>query len=141
MPECFMPFTAKRPPVTLSAEQKQELEKLHRSRTGEKRGVQHAAILLDAAAGMSDGAVARRNAVNRHTVALCVRKFLQFGLEAALGELANTQSDGMVASSCSAGWKRRWGSFPGRARAAVFRMTRSRGCCTAPARNRKNWAI
>ncbi len=63
------------------------MEKLSRSRTQEKRGIQHAAILLDAAAGMSDGAVARRNGVNRHTVALCARKFLQFGLEAALGEL------------------------------------------------------
>ena len=36
---------------------------------------------------MSDGAVARKSGVNRHTVALCVRKFLQFGLEAALGQL------------------------------------------------------
>jgi transposase len=47
----------------------------------------HAGILLDLADGMSDGAVARNNGVNRHTVALCARKFLQFGLEAALGEL------------------------------------------------------
>lgn len=82
-----MPFTTKRERLTLSAEQRRELEKLRRSRKEEKRGVQHAAILLDAATGMSDGAVARRNAVNRHTVALCVRKFLQFGLEAALGDL------------------------------------------------------
>jgi transposase len=82
-----MPFTTKRQPLRLSGEQQQELEKLRRSRTEEKRGIQHAAILLDAAAGLSDGAVAERNGVNRHTVALCVRKFLQFGLEAALGEL------------------------------------------------------
>jgi len=47
----------------------------------------HAGILLDLASGMSDGAVARSNGVNRHTVALCARKFLQFGLDAALGEL------------------------------------------------------
>ncbi|MDQ2775265.1 MAG: hypothetical protein M3Y57_10175, partial [Acidobacteriota bacterium] len=51
------------------------------------RPILHAAILLDSASGMTDGAVARRNGVNRHTVALCARKFLQFGLEAALGEL------------------------------------------------------
>src|SRR6202165_1893765 len=87
MSEWFMPFTTKRPPLTLSAAQKQELEKLRRSRTADKRGIQQAALLLDAAAGMSDGAVAKRNGVNRHTVALCVRKFLRFGLEAALGEL------------------------------------------------------
>jgi transposase len=63
------------------------MEEFRRSRTGEKRGVQHAALLLDAAAGMSNGEVARRNGVSRHTVALCVRKFLQFGLEAAVGDL------------------------------------------------------
>jgi transposase len=83
----FMPFTTKRSPLELSGEQKQQLEKLRRSRTEEKRGVQHAALLLDSAAGLSDGEVARRNGVNRHTVALCVRKFLQFGLQAALEDL------------------------------------------------------
>lgn len=82
-----MPFITKRPHLTLSSEQREKLETLRRSRTEEQRGVQHAAILLDAAAGLSDGAVARGNGVNRHTVARCVRKFLQFGLEAALGDL------------------------------------------------------
>jgi hypothetical protein len=66
VPEWFMPFATKRAPLILSAEQKQALEEFRRSRTGEKRGIQHAALLLDAAAGMSDGAVARRNGVNRH---------------------------------------------------------------------------
>ena len=47
----------------------------------------HAAILLECANGVSDNAVAIANGVNRHTVALCVRKFLQFGIDAALGEL------------------------------------------------------
>jgi len=81
-----MPFFTKRQPLILSAEEKQKLESLRRSR-GAKREVVHAAILLDSASGRSDGAVARRNGVNRHTVALCVNKCLQFGLEAALGEL------------------------------------------------------
>jgi hypothetical protein len=82
-----MPFFTKRQPLILSAEEKQKLESLRRSRSGAKREVVHAAILLDSASGRSDGAVARRNGVNRHTVALCVNKCLQFGLEAALGEL------------------------------------------------------
>jgi transposase len=72
-----MPFTRKR----------QGLESLRRSRIEEKRVTLHAGILLDLARGESDGAVARINGVNRHTVALCARKFPQFGLEAALGEL------------------------------------------------------
>ena len=82
-----MPFTTNRQALKLAVDEKQRLESLRRSRSGAKREVLHAGILLDLASGMSDGAVARGNGVNRHTVALCARKFLQFGLEAALGEL------------------------------------------------------
>ena len=82
-----MPFTTKRQALSLTADEKQRLESLRRSRSEEKRVTLHAGILLDLARGESDGAVARINGVNRHTVALCARKFLQFGLEAALREL------------------------------------------------------
>jgi len=82
-----MPFTTKRKALSLTSDEKQRLESLRRSRSGEKRETLHAGILLDLAGGMSDGAAARSNNVNRHSVALCARKFLQFGLEAALGEL------------------------------------------------------
>lgn len=82
-----MPFRSKRELLILTADEKQRLEKLRRSRSGERLCVAHAGILLDLANGLSDGATARSNAVNRHTVALCARKFFQFGLEAALGEL------------------------------------------------------
>src|SRR5580693_5497976 len=82
-----MPFTTKRQALSLAAAEKLRLESVRRSRTGEKREVLHAGILLDLAGGMSDGPAARSNGVNRHTVALCARKFLRFGLDAALGEL------------------------------------------------------
>src|SRR6202161_2727208 len=82
-----MPFTTKRQGLILTADEKEKLESSRRSRSGPKREPLHAGILLDLASGMSDGAVARGNGVNRHTVARCARKFLQFGLEAALGEL------------------------------------------------------
>ena len=82
-----MPFTTKRQALRLTADEKQRLETLRRSRCAEKRETLHAAILLDLARGMSDAAVARSNAVNRHTVALCAGKYFQFGLEAALGDL------------------------------------------------------
>lgn len=82
-----MPFVTSRAPLTLSDEQRAKLDALRRSRSGEKQQVLHAAILLDCASGMSDSAVAAANGVNRHTAALCARKFLQFGLEVALGEL------------------------------------------------------
>jgi len=82
-----MPSTTTRKALNLTSDDKQRLESLKRSRSGERRQTLHAGILLDLASGMSDGAVARSNNVNRHTVALCARKFLQFGMEAALGEL------------------------------------------------------
>ena len=66
---------------------RERLKELRRSRTAEKRQVLHAGILLDCANGMSDNANALANGVNRHTVALCARKFLQFGIDAALGDL------------------------------------------------------
>ena len=87
MAEWFMPFVTKRQPLSLSARDQERLEDLRRSRSAEKRQVLHAAILLDSAKGMSDNAVAAANRVNRHTVALCIRKFLQFGIDAALGDL------------------------------------------------------
>src|SRR5258705_4431623 len=82
-----MPFVTKRHTLSLSAADQARLQDLRRSRSAEKRQVLHAAILLECANGVSDNAVAIANGVNRHTVALCVRKFLQFGIDAALGEL------------------------------------------------------
>lgn len=82
-----MPFVTKRSRLTLSLEEREKLENLRRSRTEEKRRVLHAAILLDCVNENSDSAVAAAHNVNRHSVALCVKKFLKFGLEAALGEL------------------------------------------------------
>lgn len=87
MAEWFMPFVTARAPLTFSDEQRARLEALRRSRSEEKQRVLHAAILLDSARGRGDSEVAAAHGVNRHTVALCARKFLQFGLEVALGEL------------------------------------------------------
>jgi transposase len=82
-----MPFVTKRRLLSLSAADREKLEGLRRSRSEEKRRVLHAAILLDCANGMTDSAIAVAHGVNRHSVALCVDKFLKFGLEAALGDL------------------------------------------------------
>ena len=54
-----MPFTTKRKALNLTSDEKQQLESLRRSRSGEKRETLHAGIILDVASGMSDGAVAR----------------------------------------------------------------------------------
>ena len=87
MTEWFMPFVTKRQPLSFSAADREKLEGLRRSRSQEKRQVLRAAILLDCANGMTDSASAVAHGVNRHSVALCVDKFLKFGLEAALGDL------------------------------------------------------
>src|SRR5580693_8395938 len=82
-----MPVGRKRAPLVLPAEERACLEMIRRSRTEERRRTVRAAILLDAADGMTDKANALVRQVNRNTVVLCVRKYLGFGLEAALGEL------------------------------------------------------
>lgn len=82
-----MPVGRKRARLVLSAEDRTRLETIRRSRTEEKRRTVRAAILLDAANGMTDKANAAARQVNRNTVVLCVRKYLGLGLEAALGEL------------------------------------------------------
>ncbi len=82
-----MPLVGRRRKLALSGEDRARLEMIRRSRTEEKGRTVRAAILLDAADGVSDKTNATVRQVNRNTVLLCVRKYLRFGLEAALGEL------------------------------------------------------
>ena len=82
-----MPFPRKRSPLQLSEQDVLRLESIRKSRTEEKRRTLRAAFLLDSLSGQSDEAIARHHHVSSSTVVLCVQKFLQFGLDAALGEL------------------------------------------------------
>src|SRR5215472_11540815 len=82
-----MPFPRKRAALQFSEQEVRQLEAIRKSRTEEKRRTQRAAFLLDSASGQSDEAIARRYHVSRSTVVLCIQKFFQFGLDAALGEL------------------------------------------------------
>jgi len=77
----------KRTRLILPAEDSAVLEVVRKSRTEEKRRTIRAAILLDAASGLADHANAAAQRVNRNTVVLCIRKYLRFGLDAALGDL------------------------------------------------------
>jgi transposase len=74
-------------PLQLSDEDRQKLDSIRRSRVEEKRRTLRAAILLDSLSGQSDESIAQRHHVSRSTVVLCIEKCLQFGLDAALGEL------------------------------------------------------
>src|ERR1700682_6015225 len=82
-----MPFPRKRRPFQFSEEEMLKLESIRKSRTEEKRRTLRAAFLLDSLSGQSDEAIAQHHHVSRSTVVLCIQKFLQFGLDAALGEL------------------------------------------------------
>jgi len=82
-----MHFPRKRNALQFTEGELRELESVRRSRTGEKRRTVRAALLLDSHSGQSDETIARHLRISRSTVVLCIQKCLQFGLEAALGEL------------------------------------------------------
>lgn len=82
-----MPFQRKRKPLQFTEAQRRQLESLRTSRTEQKRRTVRAAILLESLAGDTDEVIARRNRVSRTTVVLCVRKCLEFGMDAALNDL------------------------------------------------------
>jgi transposase len=82
-----MPFLKKRDPLQFTEQERRQLESIRVSRTEQKRRTVRAAILLDSLSGKTDAAIARHHRVSRSTVVLCIRKCLQFGLTAALGDL------------------------------------------------------
>ena len=82
-----MPFPRRRKALRFTEQERYKLESISRSRTEEKRRTLRASILLDSLSGRSDEAIARQHRVSRGTVLLCIGKCLEFGLDAALGEL------------------------------------------------------
>lgn len=82
-----MPFPRKRSALQFTEQEERKLESIRKSRTEEKRRTLRAAILLDSRSGWSDETIARHHHVSRGTVLLCIQKCLEFGLDAALGEL------------------------------------------------------
>lgn len=85
-----MPFLRKRKALQFTELELRTLESIRKSRTEEKRRTLRAALLLDSLSGQSDDSIARRHHISRSTVVLCIQKCLQFGLDAALGELPRT---------------------------------------------------
>src|SRR6185295_9428871 len=82
-----MPFPRKRNAPQFTEEERRQLASISKSRTEEKRRTLRAAILLGSLSGESYETIARQHHVSRGTVVLCIRKCLEFGLDAALGEL------------------------------------------------------
>ena len=73
--------------MQFTEQEERKLESIRKSRTEEKRRGLRAAILLDSRSGRSDETIARHYHVSRGAVLLCIQKCLEFGLDAALGEL------------------------------------------------------
>lgn len=71
-------------PIELSADDKEYLESLTRTRTIQAQVVDRARILLYKADGMSNGAIAERIDVNINTVKLCLKKYKEGGIDNAL---------------------------------------------------------
>jgi len=82
-----MPFPRKRSALQFTEQEQRKLDSIRKSRSDEKRRTLRAAILLDSRSGRSDDAIARCHRVSRGTVVHCIQKCLQYGLDAALGEL------------------------------------------------------
>lgn len=82
-----MPFPKKRKALQFTDEELRRLECIRKSRKEEKRRVLRATILCESLTGKSDEAIADQHSISRSTVVLCIRKCLEFGLEAALMEL------------------------------------------------------
>src|SRR5216117_1160237 len=82
-----MSFPKKRIGLQFTEPERRKLESIGKSRTEEKRRTVRAAIRLASLSGQSDEAIARRHHVSRSRIVLCIQKCLQFGLDAALGEL------------------------------------------------------
>jgi|SRR5882724_1146806 len=83
-----MPFEKSKPSLTLTADIKETLSSLSRSRTEAAHRVERARILLDYADGDSIASIAQHMGTNRAKVNQCVNKALQLGALAALEDLA-----------------------------------------------------
>jgi transposase len=82
-----MARTSKRPSIQLTEEQKQELEKISRSRTAPAREVERAAIILRYNAEESISSIEKNLGVSRPTIYKCIDKTIAAGPERGLKDL------------------------------------------------------
>lgn len=82
-----MPFQRRRPDLSLSAQESEQLEAVSRSRVSSVAQVQRARILLAYAKGASVSEIARSLNTNRPKVERCIDKALQLGALVALSDL------------------------------------------------------
>ncbi len=82
-----MPFERIKAQLTLTADEREQLEKIARSRTASAQRAERARILLAYAEGQSVSAISRKLKANRPRVYRCVDKALEVGVLTALDDL------------------------------------------------------
>ena len=82
-----MPFVSKRPKISLSDEEIENLTSLSRSRTAPAREIERAKIILLSYYGKNDSQIAKELGINRQNVILCMKKALSFGINQALNDM------------------------------------------------------
>lgn len=97
-----MPWTTKKAPLTMSAEEQKQLETLSQSRTAPIREVQRARILLAYARGTRLRTIAMEVGVSRMTVDKCLDKALSMGVAAGLSDLYHRPKEPVITPDAKA---------------------------------------
>ena len=89
-----MPWGPQKAPLTLTPDERKQLQELANFRTAPFRDVQRASILLAYADGIALRRIAQEQGVTRMTVDKCIKKALSMGVEAGLKDLPPSQGSG-----------------------------------------------
>ena len=97
-----MPWVPQKAPLTLTPDERKQLQELATSRTAPFREVQRAAILLAYADGIALRRIAQGQGVTRMTVDKCIKKALSMGVEAGLKDLYHRPKDPVITPEAKA---------------------------------------
>lgn len=97
-----MARTSKRPKLQLTEEQKNELEKISRSRTSPAREVQRANIIIRFATGHSVTTIRKELHVSKPTIYKCIDKALSAGPERGLKDLPHSPKQPVITEDAKA---------------------------------------
>lgn len=97
-----MARTSKRPKIELTEDQKQELEKISRSRTAPAREVERAAIILRYSEGESIVSIQKSLGVSRPTIYKCIDKVIAAGPERGLKDMPHSPKEPVITEEAKA---------------------------------------
>jgi hypothetical protein len=97
-----MARTSERPKIELAEDQKQELEKISRSRTAPAREVKRAAIILRYSEGESIVSIQKSLGVSRPTIYKCIDKVIAAGPERGLKDMPHSPKEPVITEEAKA---------------------------------------